>query len=139
MTYTATFRLDSRTKRRWVSALRSGKYAQGDSELYNPGDKSFCCLGVLCNISGVPASKLGGLGLPSDLTDYALSPKLDDADLVEYGIDVSDAESSSHGRSAYDFAVMYDGELTPLSVLNDEECLTFNEIADLIEKNVKTF
>jgi hypothetical protein len=38
---------------RWVEALRSGKYEQGRHELRG-GDK-FCCLGVLCDISGLGA------------------------------------------------------------------------------------
>ncbi len=139
MTYAATFRLDSRTKRRWVTALRSGKYEQGDSELYSPSHNSYCCLGVLCDIVGVPQKDMSGLALPSDLKIPDLNPNLSDEDLNEFGIATADAESSSHGRSAYDFAVMYDGEMTPLSILNDEVCLEFDEIADLIEKNVKTF
>jgi hypothetical protein len=36
-------------KRKWVEALRSGKYAQGTGRLRD-GD-SFCCLGVLCDLS----------------------------------------------------------------------------------------
>lgn len=36
-------------KNRWVSALRSGEYSQGQSYLKTPkGD--FCCLGVLCDM-----------------------------------------------------------------------------------------
>lgn len=32
---------------KWVSALRSGEYAQGTGALYNLCDESYCCLGVL--------------------------------------------------------------------------------------------
>lgn len=35
---------------KWVEALRSGKYKQGRSYLTTSGS-SFCCLGVLCDIS----------------------------------------------------------------------------------------
>lgn len=39
-------------KRKWVKALRSGRYKQGSSALKN--DKGeFCCLGVLCNVMRV--------------------------------------------------------------------------------------
>lgn len=34
---------------KWVKALRSGKYRQTSSVLYDGG--AFCCLGVLCDIS----------------------------------------------------------------------------------------
>jgi len=36
-------------KARWLEALRSGKYKQGKQRL-RKGD-SFCCLGVLCDIT----------------------------------------------------------------------------------------
>ena len=39
-------------KKQWVEALRSGKYEQGEKTLKTPDDK-FCCLGVLCDISGL--------------------------------------------------------------------------------------
>lgn len=35
-------------KAKWVAALRSGKYKQGQGELRD--GKKFCCLGVLCDI-----------------------------------------------------------------------------------------
>lgn len=37
--------------RKWVKALRSGKYIQGTGRL-RVGD-SYCCLGVACDISGL--------------------------------------------------------------------------------------
>lgn len=36
-------------RKRWVAALRSGKYEQGQSCLRSGGDE-YCCLGVLCDI-----------------------------------------------------------------------------------------
>lgn len=41
-------------KARWVAALRSGKYEQGQGRLRDvlpDGQVKFCCLGVLCEIS----------------------------------------------------------------------------------------
>jgi hypothetical protein len=43
---------------RWVAALESGKYEQNQGSLMsNPRDdedqRSYCCLGVLCKVSGV--------------------------------------------------------------------------------------
>jgi len=40
--------MNSQIKQKWIDALRSGKYHQGQSKLYS-GD-GFCCLGVLCDI-----------------------------------------------------------------------------------------
>ena len=40
--------MNSQIKQKWIDALRSGEYPQGQSKLYS-GD-GFCCLGVLCDI-----------------------------------------------------------------------------------------
>lgn len=37
--------------KQWVAALRSGRYEQGRGQLLLDG--KFCCLGVLCDISGL--------------------------------------------------------------------------------------
>lgn len=45
----------------WVAALRSGKYRQSKGRL--KGEAGFCCLGVLCEISGLDkwtAQRLNG-------------------------------------------------------------------------------
>lgn len=44
--------MNPKYKASWVRALRSGKFRQGRGELYRCGKR--CCLGVLCEISGVP-------------------------------------------------------------------------------------
>ena len=38
-------------KRKWIEALRSGKYEQTRLRL-RKGENSYCCLGVLCEIGG---------------------------------------------------------------------------------------
>ena len=40
--------MNARVKRKWIAALRSGKYEQGQGWLMN-GEK-YCCLGVLCDV-----------------------------------------------------------------------------------------
>lgn len=45
--------MDDELKRKWVEALRSGKYRQGRKQLrirHPGGDDSYCCLGVLCDL-----------------------------------------------------------------------------------------
>lgn len=44
--------MNSEVKAAWIEALRSGKYKQGLGQLRNHDDE-FCCLGVLCDISGL--------------------------------------------------------------------------------------
>lgn len=38
-------------KAKWIEALRSGKYKQGQNRLRSI-DNHFCCLGVLCDVMG---------------------------------------------------------------------------------------
>lgn len=42
--------MDQKLKRKWIKALRSGKYEQGGDHLKR-GNR-FCCLGVLADIQG---------------------------------------------------------------------------------------
>jgi len=43
--------MDKKLKRKWVDALRSGKYKQGLAQLRTTLN-AFCCLGVLCDVQG---------------------------------------------------------------------------------------
>ena len=45
-------------KKKWVKALRSGKYKQGRCRLYNPETDSYCCLGVACRVVGINPNTL---------------------------------------------------------------------------------
>jgi hypothetical protein len=45
-------------RKKWVDALRSGKYKQGKGYLHSKDD-TFCCLGVLCDVAGVPSTETG--------------------------------------------------------------------------------
>jgi hypothetical protein len=42
-------KLDPEFKKKWVAALRSGKYKQGKGGLRNQHGE-FCCLGVACDV-----------------------------------------------------------------------------------------
>ena len=57
--------MDAELKQRWVEALRSGEYQQGEENLHKQlpnGKDLYCCLGVLCDIEGVPAEEDGRYG-----------------------------------------------------------------------------
>lgn len=49
--------MDKALKKKWVAALRSGKYRQGRGKLRtgtsHGGHAKYCCLGVLCEVVGV--------------------------------------------------------------------------------------
>lgn len=49
--------MNAELKAKWVAALRSGDYKQTTGVL-RLGD-AFCCLGVLCEVAGVPAVEGG--------------------------------------------------------------------------------
>ncbi len=64
-------------KARWVAALRSGEYKQGQKMLKNL-DGSFCCLGVLCELHAKETGtewELGDSGNPCYLEHTALVPQ----------------------------------------------------------------
>lgn len=45
--------MNPKIKAKWIAALRSGKYQQGQHRLRKTtlnGETQFCCLGVLCNL-----------------------------------------------------------------------------------------
>lgn len=49
-------KMDPELKAKWVAALRSGEYKQGTGRLRKPtaDGQRFCCLGVLCEVVGIP-------------------------------------------------------------------------------------
>lgn len=66
--------LSKQTCQRWIKALRSGDYQQGQGHLKqgNQHGTRFCCLGVLHEISDYPANKANnelepGQGLPGNI------------------------------------------------------------------------
>ena len=44
--------MEASLKAKWIEALRSGKYKQAQSVLRHNDGSGYCCLGVLCDISG---------------------------------------------------------------------------------------
>jgi hypothetical protein len=55
--------MKAKMKQKWIDALRSGKYKQGDGYLCNTdenGVDKHCCLGVLAEVAGVKREILYG-------------------------------------------------------------------------------
>jgi hypothetical protein len=108
-------------KARWVAALRSGKYLQGQNFL-RANDK-YCCLGVLCDL--YPNSKdlwhEPDLGYMFDIY-VAMIPEY----VAEWA-----------GLGGVDPLVELPNiGTTTLSYVNDEVMYDFNTIADIIEKQL---
>jgi len=111
--------------RKWVEALRSGKYVQGTGTNYNAKSDTYCCLGVACHVAeenGVDPTGPGGIHWRSR---GALTGQV--------------AEWLGVGRTdpilvgAYNPEEVFDDSRTA-SRVNDTDGMSFAEIADLIEK-----
>lgn len=98
----------NKNAKKWIKALRSGKYTQGTGKLRDK-DK-FCCLGVAC-----------------DLYDKNIWLNLDQANVLPY--DVMRWLNLSHNEGSY----YNKGRQTFLTYHNDFDKYTFSEIADIIE------
>lgn len=67
--------MEASLKAKWIEALRSGKYKQGRWALRTKAD-DFCCLGVLCDVSGVGEWEENGLCYSYDGAWKFLPPSL---------------------------------------------------------------
>lgn len=101
--------MDSAIKAKWVAALRSGKYQQGQNYLRHDGE--YCCLGVLCDLIDPAAWKQTGEGKSEWHGARSLFP-------------LEAAARIGIGRHIH------------LLTMNDEENKSFAEIADWIEQNL---
>ena len=111
--------MKKKLKEKWVAALRSGEYCQTEGSLID--EHGYCCLGVLCDVAGIPQNededfvdrqgcKLGNLG----------SSPAASVNLIKRG-----------GLNG----VLSGGVRQSLAMMNDNGA-TFDEIADEIEENL---
>ncbi len=103
-------------KKKWLKALRSGKYKQGEGQLERidaDGNAKYCCLGVACKMLYPKERIKGGI---IELDQYEKVPNI-----------LKGTGSENH--LVLDLATMNDGgeETDPES---------FGEIANWIEKNL---
>ncbi len=110
-------------KKKWVEALRSGKYKQGKKVLRS-GNEKFCCLGVLCDLL-VPRS------------EWTVESTGWDDERFYYRIDgigggLSERIMNMAGITVYNEY----GHIGKLIKANDVDNKSFNEIADYIETNL---
>lgn len=102
-----TMKLSPALKARWVKALRSGKFEQGDM-LLKDKDGNFCCLGVLC----------------------AISKKVRDQ---TFEWDNLQGYLSDEGGTS---VILDESMQNTLSIMNDRGC-SFKQIASYIERSKK--
>lgn len=101
--------------KKWVKALRSGKYKQGRSLMYNEYENTYCCLGVLCAINGI---------------------ELDEGQSVIKSQHISKLDISTVSGELPKTYKVGGYKKYQLSALNDSG-LSFKQIANIIEKNYK--
>ena len=103
-------------KAQWLEALRSGRYKQGKYRLRNSRDE-FCCLGVLCDISGEGewehSSSIGYLYKRGEEQDKNVLPTF-----------------------LHQLVDMEDGQEDKLIDMSDGDGLSFLAIANWIEENI---
>ena len=101
--------MDKELKKKWIDALRSGKYIQGKNRLHTScPEESFCCLGVLCEIVGVPKAKTSMFAYAFE--DVGFATMLPSKFLAHVGFteDIAEelAEANDSGKTFLDIADM---------------------------------
>lgn len=105
--------MNQEVKQKWVEALRSGKYKQGQGYL-RKGD-NYCCLGVLCDLNG---------GAEWILSDHPRKP------IYNYGDELRNEIPPKFIR---EWAEISDDVMETLVYYNDTKDFTFEEIANYLE------
>lgn len=124
-------------KQKWVDALRSGEYKKGTEYLYS--DNGFCCLGVLCDLH----SKETGEGWIDISSRYSPNDPEFQRNVRSY-----QGRYEVLPRVVMCWAGLPDGNpdisfkhvgvstISTIAQYNDRVAETFDEIADLIEKEL---
>jgi hypothetical protein len=125
----------------WVKALISKKYKQGKEFLCQIGhnrSKSFCCLGVLCDLYQQDRAKKKkkkiSVSLDQDLSSVDISVIAFDgvSELLPQSVMKWAGMKHSDGTHCDEYDYCYN-----LAEMNDIECLSFIKIANHIKKHYK--
>ena len=118
-------KMNQEVKQKWVAALRSGEYTQGQGSLKN-AKSEYCCLGVLCSVA-----KKEGLEVVEKYNTKLESYTFDgDRTFLPYS--VRDWAQLST-EAPY---VLVGAGMERLDHLNDSGDFSFDQIADLIEASL---
>lgn len=125
-------------KKEWVSALRSGKFAQVQGKLKNRvnGGYGYCCLGVLCEISpDIDMNYHIGHGRPKILNRDIVKDILEEAYYDDDHEFLIEDEEFDHALRRYFFG-QYGYDHHDILVKMNDDGESFEDIADYIEKNL---
>lgn len=139
-----------RNEPKWVAALRSGRYKQGNGMLL--ADGKYCCLGVACAAARFTKKPVQGITDAFSFGEYeqdAYAPhelaawlgfkvpdrgRREDAfGPAEVSICLGNSRPAKHVFASAGEKTL--GRFEQLVMLNDDIGATFSEIADLIEKH----
>ncbi len=114
--------MNPEVKTQWCKALESGEYAQTEGMLHDA--TGYCCLGVLCDLY---AKQTGAEWVPGEGDNLEM-----------YGADESlpSKVMAWAGLKNPNPLVNVGGEIESLATLNDEEGMTFPEIAKYIRESL---
>lgn len=129
-------KMNPEVKAKWLEALRSGKYTQGQAVLkvYENGKPTYCCLGVLCDIN----PDLGEWKDEGDST-YRNKTRLRADTFRMSDSDIPNALSYGYAyipHAMHELTGLDEAAQSELANLNDDRKLSFAEIADWIEENL---
>lgn len=124
--------MDVELGRKWVDALRSGKYQQGFGSLKTKAG-GYCCLGVLCDAVLTPE----GIVSPADWKDRVDLSGIDTDKYAEDGSTLRDAIGMSEGTEAK-LIGMNDGKMhiDAYGLEHRNNSYTFDAIAEYIEQHL---
>lgn len=120
MAKVATQRMKPDIKKRWVKALRSGKFKKGKEYLHRQvsGDHTYCCLGVLCEVENARQTKR--------VRDF-------DPNITAYLVDGNEGSLTNKRLQRYGLTHKIQDALINK---NDGIGWSFNRIANWIEKHL---
>lgn len=113
---------DTELTRRWIAALRSGKYKQGRHYLRSKTDH-FCCLGVLCDLYYPDGWEDADVDNKRSWYRFRGLTTLRAAEIIP-----PKEVANAVGMCLYEYR--------ELAEMNDEYCDSFEEIADAIEEMI---
>lgn len=131
--------MNQEIKKRWVEALRSGDYEQGEFRLCyldKNQEKKYCCLGVLCDLATKELKNLS-VTEEDDIASYntrvyQYGGKQGEVSLLPFevmewaGLDTSDPQVKIKTEKGEEY-------FEDLTRINDDYGYNFNQLADLIE------
>ncbi len=133
--------LDKKFKKKWIKALRSGKYKQGTSVLRSTEKKlnkvkvvdTFCCLGVACDLINPKGWRF--YNLETDDESGWKYRVVDSLGRKNPSLSQEEKECLLPTQVAEKIGLTKEAENT-LAELNDWCGYSFDSIADYIEKNL---